>query len=222
MNKFLKDGFIPIIDLKCFKNIFNGYNTSSIDKNPWEYFFHQPFGFTLNNVLKNAKFKRYYHCKTNYFRPDLDIFSNKVLNDYWHNIAKIYIPLKLEIINEIDQIIKKLFKSSKNILGILVRGTDYISLKPKNHPIPPNNEIVIKDIIELDKKNKYEFFFISTEDDFIRELFIKKFGYKLKYLIYRKKINYNYKKGQYLGFNKNVKGNIQFSKIYLLEYNIII
>ena len=156
-------------------------------------FFHQPFNFKLNNVIKNGKNIKYFNCPNNYFRPNEYIFSNKVLNDFWHNIANIYIPLRIEIINEKNKIKTKLFKGSKNILGILVRGTDYISLRPKGHPIPPNKELVIKDIIDFDKKNKYDFFFISTEDDMLREVFIKKFGHKL---------------------------NIQFIKIYLL--NIII
>ena len=70
----------------------------------------------------------------------------------------IYIPLKVEIINEKNIIKTKLFKCSKNTLGILVRGTDYKALRPRSHPIPPNKELVIKDIIEFDKKNKYDFF----------------------------------------------------------------
>ena len=50
----------------------------------------------------------------------------------------------------------------------------------------------------------------------LREVFIKQFGHKLKCLIYDKNINYNYKKKQYLGYNENIKGNIKFTKIYLL------
>ena len=60
---------------------------------------------------------------------------------------------------------KKLFKNSQNILGILARGTDYISAKPKNHPIPPNFEMMINDINKMDKNYHYDWFFLSTEDD---------------------------------------------------------
>ena len=72
----------------------------------------------------------------------------------------------------------------------------------------------------MDKKYKYKWFFVTTEDDLIREKFIHKFGKKLKYIKSRTKINYNYKKKELLAFNKNVMGNLEFMKIYLV--NIII
>lgn len=80
--------------------------------------------------------------------------------------------------------------------------------------------MVIKDIKKINMENNYDWFFISTEDDLIREKFIKEFGYKLKYLIY-KKINYNYGKKQYLGYDENIKGNIKFIKIYLINMIIL-
>ena len=59
-----------------------------------------------------------------------------------------------------------------------------------------------------------------TEDDTIREKFILKFGVKLKYIKNSFKINYNYNKKDFLGFNNNIKGNLSFMKFYLI--NIII
>ena len=73
INKFLQDGFVPIIDLQYYKNIFNGYNINSLNENPWEIFFHQPFNFTLNNVIKNGKNIKIFKCSSNYFRPDFYI-----------------------------------------------------------------------------------------------------------------------------------------------------
>lgn len=75
INKFLQDGFVPIIDLQYFKNIFNGYNINSLNENPWEIFFHQPFNFTLNNVIKNGKNIKIFQCPSNYFRPNFYIFK---------------------------------------------------------------------------------------------------------------------------------------------------
>ena len=53
--------------------------------------------------------------------------------------------------------------------------------------------MVIKDIKKINLKNNYDWFFISTEDDMIRDIFIKEFGFKIKYLVFEK-IKYNYKK----------------------------
>jgi len=55
INKYIISGFIPIIDLESFPNIFNKLNASLISKNPWEFFFNQPFGYTLNDVKKKQK-----------------------------------------------------------------------------------------------------------------------------------------------------------------------
>ena len=85
--------------------------------------------------------------------------------NYWHNLANIYMPIKNEIIKKSNNIIHILFKESNNILGVLMRGTDYLAIKPKNHPIPPDSEMVIHDIKNMDNKNKYNYIFLATEDD---------------------------------------------------------
>lgn len=216
--KYLNNGFIPIIDLSSFPNIYNGFNNETCKTNPWELFFYQPFGYTLEEVKKHAKTIHYFECDFPKHLNHRDFYLNKFLIDFYHNIAIKYIPIKDNIIKEANMISKKLFKGSNNILGILQRGTDYISLKPRNHPIPPKNEIFFKDIKLMDKKYKYDYFFLSTEDDIIRDKFIKKFKNKIKIIRRNKNIKYNYK--SLLAHNIYIKGNIDFAKNYLI--NIII
>lgn len=183
---FISNGDIPIIDLNAFGNIYNNFKPN-ISENPWELYFQQPFGYKLNGVKNKSKKIKFYECseKVNSYN---NIYNNKYIIQFWHNISKIYFPLKKIMINKANLIIKKLFKNSKNLLGILIRGTDFISHKTINHPIPPKPEIVIRDVKEMDKKNKYEFFFIATEDDLIREKFKNEFGNKIKFLQYKKKL----------------------------------
>ena len=114
--------------------------------------------------------------------------------NFWHNLANKYIPIKKEIINEAKIIRKKLFKGLNNILGVLMRGTDYISMRPKNHCIPPKLETMIEDIKDMDKKNKYDWIFITTEDNIIKKKLIKIFYSKAKYFSSKNLFNYNYKK----------------------------
>ena len=69
---------------------------------------------------------------------------------------------------------------------------------------------------------KYDYYFITTEDDNIRDKLINNYKGKIRYY-YKEKIKFNYHKNNYnnfLGFNKNIKGNINYMKIYLI--NIII
>lgn len=218
INRFIINGFIPIIDLNVYGNIYNNFMPNA-SENPWELFFQQPFGYKLNNVKNKAKKINYYKCIKS-VNAYANIYNNKIIIQFWHNIAKNYFPLKKIMINKANKIRKKFFKNSKNILGIIIRGTDFISLKMKSHPIPPKPEIVIRDVKEMDNKNKYKFLFIATEDDLIREKFKKEFGNKIKYLHYKTKINWNYNSKIYLSQNPLIKGNREFTEIYIL--NIII
>ena len=72
----------------------------------------------------------------------------------------------------------------------------------------------------MDKINKYDYIFLATEDIKIKEKFIHSFEKKLKYLETKDKILYDYKKKEFLSYNKNIKGNIENIKIYMI--NIII
>ena len=212
---------IPIIDLSSHPNIFNGFNTKTT-KNPWEEFFNQPFNYTLNNVKKNAKNIKYVECYLGKIgSPSSLVFYNKTSREYWHNIAKRYVPIKSEIIKEANYKFNLLFNNSINILGILIRGTDYIAKMPHGHAIQPSPKMVFKDIKKMDNKNKYDWFFITTEDDLIREKFIIKFGKKLKYIKSKTKINYDYKKKKLLAFNNNIKGNFEFMRTYLINISYI-
>lgn len=139
---------------------------------------------------------------------------------YYIEIIK-YIPIKKEIIKESEYIMNNLFKGSKNVLGVLIRGTDYIAMRPKGHPIQPSPKIVIEDIKKWTKKNNYDWIFMTTEDDLIRNKFILEIGKKLKYIKSKSNINYNYKNRKNLAFNNNIKGNINFIKIYLINIIII-
>ena len=215
----LSQGYIPIIDL-TFPNIFNGFNTSSLNKNPWEIFFNQPFGYTLKDIIKKAKKTKFFQCNNSYEYPSINIYKNKVLIDYWHNIALKYASIKNKYIKEATIIMNNLFKGSENILGVLARGTDYITKQPKKHPRLPNINIFLRDVKKMDEENKYDWIFLTTEDYIIRLQFNKIFRDKLKNYLLIKNFKYNYKSKEMLCYNEKIKGNIEFMKIYLI--NIII
>lgn len=220
LSRFLSSGFIPIIDLQSFGNILNGFNIKS-NKNPWEYFFNQPFGYKLDDIKKNSKNIYYFKCKK-YFNYNIyRIYNNIPLLSYYHTISNKYLPIKYELINKSNLIKKTIFNGSKNILGILARGTDYLAARPRHHPIPPNPEMLIKDIREFDKKYNYDWFFISTEDEIIRKKLINNFGNKLKFFKSNINIKYNYTKKEFLYKNKELYKNYKYNEIYLINILIL-
>ena len=222
IHKYLIKGYIPLIDLSSHPNVYNSYNITTFDKNPWELFFEQPFGYSLDNVKKYGKNIEYVICKIDDYSkwPNTRIYSNNVLMNFWNNIAQKYSPIKKKIIKEANDKRRNLFKGSNNVLGVLIRGTDYIARRPKGHPKQPTCEMVFIDIKEMDMKNKYDWIFISTEDELIRDKFIKEFGTQLRFIKSNINIEYDYNAKQYINLNDNIKGNIAFFKIYLI--NIVI
>ena len=213
---YLKHGYIPILDVGSFSNILSGNNNP--EDNPWEEFFNQPCGYTLDDVVK-MKDVEIFECECVLDMPDeKTVYSKPIMLNYHHIIQEKYMSVNKNIIKEAKKIWYKLFRHSKNVLGIFVRGTDYSSLQPGGHSRQPSIDIIINDTITMDKQNKYDYIFLGTEDDEIRNAFIKKFGKKLKYLVPKDKLVYN---SGYLTYSKNVFGNMDFSKTYLLSIVIL-
>lgn len=221
VNNYILEGYIPIVDLKTYPNMYNNFS-SNISYNPWEFLFEQPYGYTLEEVLKNVNKLKYFECGENYKRPgETNVYYNKILINFWHDIAFKYIPIKKEIINESDDIIKKLFQGSNNILGVMIRGTDYISKKPYGHPKPPDLNTSFSDVKKMDEKYRYDWIFFSSEDETIKEKFKNEFKDKIKYFDPMTKINYNYKKKDFLSNNLNIRGNMEYAKTYLINIYIL-
>ena len=208
INKYLIDGYIPIVDLKTRKNKYNDRNTSL--NNPWELFFDQIFNYTLDEVIKYAKNVKYLICSPGFHRPnEMKIYYDRNTINFWKNIAKKYMPIKKSIIDEVNIIKNKLFGDSQNILGVKLRGTDYKN-RPKGHSVQPKIERVIIDVKKADLKYNYDFIFFATEDESIKKQFIPEFKKKIKmlnpddeFMINFKEINY-----QHLNYIKNYLFNI--------------
>ena len=114
-----------------------------------------------------------------------------------------------------------MFNNSSNVLGVKFRGTDYIKLKLNAHPIPPSLDVVIGSVKYLNSKNNYDWIFFASEDNDIKERFIKEFKNKIKMLNPKTKINYNFTRDDYLIKNKDVNGNIEYAKNYVMNIYIL-
>ena len=104
---------------------------------------------------------------------------------------------------------KHLFGKSKNILGVKIRGTDYLR-RPGGHSVQPKTEQVISDVKAYDKKYKYEYIFFTSEDENIKRKFVPEFKDKIKLLnlgdSYMR--NFTDKNYQHLNFEKNYILNV--------------
>ena len=218
VNKYVSEGYIPIIDMQNYDSIYNRGDRNL--KNPWELFFYQPNGYTLEEVKKYAKNIDYVKCHTDFYKPsEKFIYYQNDSMKFWHDIQQKYIPIRNEIINQVENNKKKFFGGSKNILGVLIRGTDYVSRKPKYHCIPPTVEQVIVDVKEMDQKYKYDYIYFTSEDEEIRKKFIPEFKDKVKYL--NPKYSLNYINNNITDIKEQLKEFHNFVRIYIINMVMI-
>lgn len=200
-----ENGMIPVIDMQNYKSIYLEKDKYK-KENAWEYFFEQPFGIGVSDI-KRAK--NITLCEAR-IHPDFPGDNVELLNnvdgklDDWKNICKKYIHIKKNIQDEIESEWNQLVSEDDKVLGIFCRGTDYIEMRPKGHPMQPSVEQIIDHVstlaFQIDK------IFVVTEDKKIVEKLQKEFGDKI---ILNKKnyVDYN---GGYIGDYKSDRANDSF------------
>ena len=138
----LSRGYIPIIDMQ---NYANPYLPTELigKKNAWEYYFYQPLRIGLEVAYKGANILLSDGNPLPYpERPHGEVSESydnksKFLTE-WRMMVKLgLLKLKPQIELEVDTLYNKLFGKNDRVLGVHLRGTDYILLKPQGHHIPP-------------------------------------------------------------------------------------
>ena len=117
----------------------------------------------------------------------------------------------------------EIIKGENDILGVLVRGTDYSIRKTKGEQIQPNPAAVIKKVkLFLKKHSDIKKIYIATEDDSIYQMFKKEFG---EMLIDNNQYRYTYDKNNkpYLAeiVTTRQNHNYQLAREYLSSLYIL-
>ena len=176
INYAVGKGYIPIVDLsydspKCQKNVGR--------INVWELYFEQPCGYSIkdinnskNVILSNGIIDN----KIPY--PGGGIANDTEELKKWKQVTDKYLIVREEIQKEADNLADIMFGENK-ILGVLIRGTDYVNARPPKHPIQPTVEQVVSKIDEVLKKMKCEHIYLATEDETIFRQVKRKYGEKV-------------------------------------------
>ena len=185
-------GLIPVVDMQNAKNLL--LNESEVGKvNAWDYFFEQPGGVPLetamqsrNVVLSGIDVPRMF--------PGYSMFQKPEEMELWRNVAHKYLKLQEDIQEEVMQYYKKALWNQR-VLGVLCRGTDYLQLKPRNHPVQPDPDNVIRQCSEVMERKNCDSIYLATEDETIWQKFQKAFpGRVYCYQTHR----YHIKSGEYI------------------------
>ena len=132
----LQKGWCPVVDLQNYPIPY--LSSDKLGKeNAWEYYFEQPSRISLEeafegeNVLLSCR-------KSQPMRPDPSMqFTEKNLSPLRNLVKQGVLKVKPEISEEVSILTEKLFAPTDRVLGVKLRGTDYIAHKPKYHCIPP-------------------------------------------------------------------------------------
>lgn len=186
---------IPVVDMQSFINAYL-YDNEVGKVNSWEYYFRQPVEVSLEEALSSGN---YVLCDTVLLpkpRQDIRLFYNRSGQlDYWRDICRRYIKIQPEVSSRLEGMKAKF--SGKKILGVLVRGTDYVTTKPHDHPIPPTAEQAIAKCQEVMTQEGFDSVYLATEDKNILAKFQEAFGEKLL-LPDSAYVDYDYSKGAWL------------------------
>ncbi|MBD5396474.1 MAG: hypothetical protein HDR71_19910 [Lachnospiraceae bacterium] len=104
------------------------------------------------------------------------------------------------LLQHIDGYRKRILQEPEKILGVLIRGTDYVASRPKGHAVQATPEQVIEKIKELDKENwNFKSIFVATEDAQALSKMKTAFGDKVKYIDQKRFV---LQKGEYIADQK--------------------
>lgn len=123
------------------------------------------------------------------------------------------VPVKKYIREIADEKIKS--NGINDMFGLLVRGTDYIKIKPAGHAVAPTPEQAAEKLDEFILKYGSRKIFLATEDENIYKFFLDKYGS----LIYTsdKNLVKNYSGRDYVANEIKSKNMYQFGLDYLVK-----
>ncbi|MBQ7155339.1 MAG: glycosyltransferase [Synergistaceae bacterium] len=206
INALLKNGFIPIVDYEHYRTQYNVDFPVNGTRNAWEYYFEQPCSFSLGEVyhsrnvmLSGWKFFQAYSAPKLERNVTQEMLKNAPVKQYVYDIAR-----------------KRIIEDGINeMIGLLVRGTDYTRIRPAGHSVSPAPEQVSQKLDEFLERYGERRVFLATEDGNIYKFFRERYGD----LIYTTDENliYNYSGRDYIANEISAENKYKFGLDYLVK-----
>lgn len=125
-----KNRYIPIIDMQtCYNGLWQPIERKKRE-NAWEYYFKQPAGYSLRDILKSKNIILSNSSDAPTLPSHISIYKKKKEIEMWNNIFNKYIHLKPQIEKNINDNWEKMNLSNEKVMGICLRmGIMHASLK---------------------------------------------------------------------------------------------
>ena len=162
-----KKGYLSFVDMKNYKTQYFENN-----ENSWDYFFESKNNLTIDSAY-NSKNVILSDINTFYNAPkyldmsfkENDLLKTKELFDKNYKFSKEV----LELVNKENENIHV-----EDCIGLYLRGTDYLKMRPAGHPVQPTVEQAIE-VVEnyLAKYGNHKIFLVTEDYEIYKELIHK-------------------------------------------------
>ena len=161
--------YIPVVDMK-------NYRTQYSDgvANVWEWFFSQPANVSLdraynyqNQILSGYRLRN----KIDESLLSAEVFKDKRIKRKYREICKKYITVSEECNQLISHELERI--PITECIGVFLRGTDYVKMRPVGEYVQPTAEQVVESIREMRRKHGNFPVFLVTEDQHIFDVISK-------------------------------------------------
>lgn len=212
-----QNGYIPFVDWKNYKTqYYDGEN------NAWEFFFKQPSQLTEAEVYqsKNVVLSGWTFRDINSRGLfESEIFFNQSLNKESHDLLERNLAFSEDVLKKVTEEAGKI--DIENCIGLYVRGTDYVKLKPSGEYVQPNVDQVKDKLQEFVDKYHAPVYLVTEDGDIYDEL-VATFGETLRLVSFDTFIrNYDGKKhlskSNVLEEDKKLRGQKYLVKMILLS-----
>lgn len=149
----LRNGYVPRIELKERKM---GWCN-------WGDFFEQPFYEVDQSLFDRLPVFEIDGKVPVEWVPRASLFREK---DYYEATCKLYKDWVIfnQNTHQYIQCEYSNLMQGKRVLGVLCRGTDYITFRPRNHPIQPKMDEMIEGISKMKDKLKCDYIYVASEE----------------------------------------------------------
>ena len=218
INLARQKAYIPYVDWKNFNTqYYDGVN------NAWEFFFKQPSDlseddiYTSKNVYLSGWTFRNINSEGLF---EAKVFFNAELRQKSAQLLKRNLLFNDEVLNIVTSEAQMLH--IENCIGVYVRGTDYVKLRPSGEYVQPSIKQVEQQLLIFTKKYYDAPIFLVTEDGEIYDNLLGTFGAKIRIVSFDSFIrNYDARdvlsKSNVLDDDKKRRGQKYLVKMILLS-----
>lgn len=173
-----KLGYIPVVDMENYPTLYSEDVPVKGIYNAWNYYFENIEEASLEEAYQS---KKYVLARIKYLKKYSDCFcqgiyrlpSKKTIDFYTPYINK-YMKIREDILEELNNKFRLVYKENTKILGVHIRGTDM-----KNnlgHPIPaPTEHYLMKAKQLLNFDSAYQSIYLASDEIDVIEQFQQEF-----------------------------------------------